>query len=80
MSAGETPEGEPVELPDLRLGRAILENCKACAEQGNVREEMRKKEGFFAQMFKVPPPPFRTNRTRRVLHPVLIGHAVSLTR
>ena len=34
-------------------GRAILENCKACAEQGNVREEMRKKDGFFPQMFKV---------------------------
>jgi len=28
-----------------------------------------------------PPPPLRTNRTRRVLHPVLIGHAASsLTR
>ena len=26
-----------------------------------------------------PPPPLRTNRTRRVLHPVLIGHAASLT-
>ena len=26
-----------------------------------------------------PPPSLRTNRTRRVLHPVLIGHAVSLT-
>ena len=26
-----------------------------------------------------PPPPPRTNRTRRVLHPVLIGHAASLT-
>jgi hypothetical protein len=26
-----------------------------------------------------PPPPLRTNRTRRVLHPVLIGHATSLT-
>ena len=27
-----------------------------------------------------PPPPFlRTNRTRRVLHPVLIGHAASFT-
>ena len=26
-----------------------------------------------------PPPPFRTNRTRRVPHPVLIGHAASLT-
>jgi hypothetical protein len=25
-----------------------------------------------------PPPPLRTNRTRRVLHPVLIGQAVSL--
>ena len=26
-----------------------------------------------------PPPPSRTNRTRRVLHPVLIGHAASFT-
>ena len=26
-----------------------------------------------------PPPDFRTNRTRRVLHPVLIGHAASFT-
>ena len=26
-----------------------------------------------------PPPPLRTNRTRRVPHPVLIGHAASLT-
>jgi hypothetical protein len=25
------------------------------------------------------PPLLRTNRTRRVLHPVLIGHAASLT-
>ena len=26
-----------------------------------------------------PPPSLRTNRTRRVLHPVLIGHAASFT-
>jgi len=26
-----------------------------------------------------PPPPLRTNRTRRVLHPVLIGRAASFT-
>ena len=26
---------------------------------------------------QAPPPPLRTNRTRRVLHPVLIGHAAS---
>jgi len=26
-----------------------------------------------------PPPPPRTNRTRRVPHPVLSGHAASLT-
>ena len=25
------------------------------------------------------PPPLRTNRTRRVLHPVLTGHAASFT-
>ena len=27
---------------------------------------------------RTPPPPSRTNWTCRVLHPVLIGHAVSL--
>ena len=33
VKAGETPEGEVVELPDLRLGKTILECCKSCAEQ-----------------------------------------------
>jgi hypothetical protein len=28
----------------------------------------------------IEPPPPRTNRTRRVLHPVLIGHAASFNR
>ena len=28
---------------------------------------------------KMPPPPSRTKWTRRVPHPVLIGHAASLT-
>mmetsp|Transcript_12614 Transcript_12614/g.44062 ORF Transcript_12614/g.44062 Transcript_12614/m.44062 type:complete len:268 (-) Transcript_12614:300-1103(-) len=44
---------EKLEIPDLRLGRAILENCKSCAEQGNVREEMRKEENFFGNMFRM---------------------------
>lgn len=49
----ENPDAgiDPAELPDLRLGRAILENCKSCAEQGNVRASMREKEGFFPNMF-----------------------------
>jgi len=34
---------------------------------------------FLAQSGVVPPRPPRTNRTRRVPHPVLIGHAASLT-
>jgi len=40
---------------DLRLGRAILEACKSCAEQGNVREKMREeKEGtFFQNIYKM---------------------------
>jgi hypothetical protein len=32
-----------------------------------------------ASGFGPPPPPSRTNLTRRVPHPVLIGHAASLT-
>jgi hypothetical protein len=37
--------------------------------------------GGGARGFAPPPPPlFRTNRTRRVPHPVLIGHAASLSQ
>jgi len=57
VDAGETPaleEGEKVPelLPqDLLLGKNILENCKAAAEQGNVREAMRNTPDFLANMF-----------------------------
>ena len=43
---------EKLDMPDLRLGRAILEACKSCAEQGNVREMMRK-HGDDAPFFKL---------------------------
>ncbi len=33
LAEGSAFEGEPVELPDLRLGKTILECCKSCAEQ-----------------------------------------------
>jgi HEAT repeat protein len=45
---------EKLEMPDLRLGRAILEACKSCAEQGNVREKMREEKGdgsFFKNIY-----------------------------
>ena len=45
------------------------------------REIAAQREALAAQVGSGPflfPPPLRTNRTRRVLHPVLIGHAVSL--
>jgi hypothetical protein len=46
------------------------------ADHEAVRQEHRRA----AKACPPPPPlPLRTNRTRRVLHPVLIGHAVSLT-
>ena len=34
---------------------------------------------FLASVSIPPPPPFRTKWSRRVPHPVLIGHAASLT-
>ena len=34
---------------------------------------------LFARVEVARPPPLRTNRTRRVLHPILIGHAASFT-
>ena len=37
------------------------------------------REALARQEQASPPPPLRTNRTRRVLHPVLIGHAASFT-
>ena len=36
-------------------------------------------EEAIGQLQVCTPPPSRTNRTRRVPHPVLIGHAASLT-
>ena len=46
---------DKLDMPDLRLGRAILEACKSCAEQGNVREKMREeKDGaFFRNIYKM---------------------------
>jgi hypothetical protein len=48
-----------------RRERAARAHAPACSAEG--------------PRLGVPPPPIRTNRTRRVLHPVLIGHAASLT-
>jgi hypothetical protein len=47
------------------------------AELKHGRVAMLAAAGSIAQAR--PPPPLRTNRTRRVPHPVLIGHATSLT-
>jgi len=46
-------EGEEApQLPDLKLGKSILENCKACGEQGNVRQVMRQGEtNFLSNIF-----------------------------
>jgi len=47
---------DKLDMPDLRLGRAILEACKSCAEQGNVREKMREEKGdgsFFKNIYRM---------------------------
>ena len=73
-----------------RFGAAILLSPAAhappapgtCADTLGRAAALLAREGFFlpaANGLSGPPPrPPRTNRTRRVLHPVLIGHAVSL--
>ena len=38
IAEGGALDGEPVELPDLRLGKTILECCKSCAEQVNLQQ------------------------------------------
>jgi len=82
--AGDTPAGLGLpgpppaprrgSLPSARRpARRTLTHALAGAEDpaagGSQQEELHPPN----------PPPLRTNRTRRVLHPVLIGHAASFT-
>ena len=60
--------GEELREAELRAERA------AAAVRDGMRGAMQD------AAMRGPPPPLRTNRTRRVLHPVLIGHAASFTR
>ena len=46
---------------------------------GHVTQEELVLVNRVSQVETYPPPPSRTNRTRCVPHPVLVGHAVSLT-
>jgi len=45
-----------------------------------VEREIDATEDLLKVCPPLPPPPLRTKWTRRVPHPVLIGHAASLTR
>jgi hypothetical protein len=63
--------------PRLWAGWALpADETPAGAFEAQVRAHEAEAEQLLA---KVPPPPLRTNRTRRVPHAVLIGHAASLT-
>ena len=70
---GGAPQA-PEPLPQERAGHAGGGGSRgAGAERGGVGSAL----GGLAEVITPPPPPppLRTNRTRRVLHPVLIGHA-----
>jgi hypothetical protein len=49
-------------------------DATACAEAAHDR--VTPAAPWAACLLSAPPPPLRTNRTRRVPHPVLIGHAI----
>ena len=63
-----------------RLVRLVLSHPEVL-EGGGVRLDSARAflEGLGVAEAKVAPPPPRTKWTRRVPHPVLIGHAASLT-
>jgi hypothetical protein len=62
------------------LGRRGVRPAAAGRAKGHA--PLRTRDGGVSDRDRVrdPPPPLRTNRTRRVLHPVLIGHAASLSQ
>jgi len=75
----EYPEDEAVDLaggvPGARAARrSILVRCDGASGEQPLRIPMSDVE-MYVDYRPPPPPPLRTNRTRRVLHPVLIGHA-----
>jgi hypothetical protein len=58
----------------------LAERIKGLTQEAEVKETVAaavQGGGSIPPQFKGAPPP-RANRTRRVLHPVLIGHAASL--
>ena len=76
--AGNTAAGRAV-LGALM--RALPRHGPVYAEAARLEERLEEWERMGAVRTPAPPPPpsLRTNRTRRVLHPVLIGHAASFT-
>ena len=60
----------PHQMHQMRLGGAALQQRPA---------EGLHNPPAYQHVMPNPPRPLRTNRTRRVPHPVLIGHAASLT-
>ena len=74
VSTGGKRGGGGVKAPRLarELRQALLRGVLARAARSLVRHLRREAR---VECPPPPPPPSRTNRTRRVPHPVLIGHA-----
>jgi hypothetical protein len=71
---------------DTRTAKCRRAGCDKQAFCGSPADRVpsfcgnHRREGDVNLRNRVPPPPSRTNRTRRVPHPVLIAHAASLSQ
>jgi hypothetical protein len=75
--------GEPDLAPVANRAESSMEvmrtSYRKWCESGGPEEDFVNSGLGSAQVAQPPPPPSRTKWTRRVPHPVLIGHAASLT-
>ena len=72
--------GKVKDLYDNRVLSNLRRICRTCLVR--IPTDMVTTERFIAEQERIippPPPPPRTKWTRRVPHPVPIGHAASLT-
>jgi hypothetical protein len=79
ISGHALPLPAPLPAP-LRCRQCIAGTAeRAPPRMVGLRERARRRRWWSTRSTRGPPPPSHTNRTRRVPHPVLIGHDASLS-